>query len=155
MYKGLSILYLRVNVSILVYIFFVLYVSFIGCFTVCLLVRAIIAPVPGSVQDSVIVRRKGGTLEIRFNVMANPAPTGFTWTRNGLSVSSGGGLMLALDSFVVNPIGEEHNGTYSLKVTNLAGSGYYNFSLIVQCKTIYLLVCVGGGFGDQCYMYYM
>ena len=75
---------------------------------------------------------------MRFNVAADPQPASFTWSKNGIPISSGNGLTLTQDSFVVNPVEEKHNGTYSLRVTNLVGAGYYNFSLIVQCKFWYI-----------------
>ena len=93
-----------------------------------------ITPAPGSVQDNLVVLRKGESLEIRFNITAKPPPTAFTWSRDGVPLGSGNGLTLTQDSFIINPVEEKHNGTYSLNVTNLAGSSYYNVSLIVQCK---------------------
>ena len=113
------------------------------------LVRAVITPASGSVQDNLVVLREGDAIEIRFNITAEPPPTTFTWSRNGVPVGSSNGLTLTQDSFVINTVKEKHNGTYSLKVTNPVGSTYYKFALIVQCKAC-PPVCVwgGGGGGD-------
>ena len=80
--------------------------------------------------------REGQTVEINFNVRAYPPPSRFTWSRNGIEVTSGNGLFLALDSFIANPTNKEHSGTYTLEATNAAGPGYYNFTLEVQCKDV-------------------
>ena len=85
-----------------------------------------------------MVVREGQTVQIYFSIMAYPQPSRFMWSRDGVEISSGNGLVLALDSFVANPTNKEHSGTYVLEVTNTAGRGYYNFTLDIQCKAYQL-----------------
>ena len=100
------------------------------------LVRSVITRTPGSPQGDPVILRNGQTAEIRFNIAANPppSPSSFRWFKDGELTNSSNGLMLSQDAFIVNPAREEHNGTYSLEVTNIAGPSFYNFTLIIQCK---------------------
>ena len=104
-------------------------------------VTAIITRTPESIQSNPVVVREGQAVQISFNVVAYPQPSGFTWSRDGAEISSGNGLILALDSFTANPTNKEDRGTYVLAVTNTAGLGYYNFTLDIQCKACINVYC--------------
>lgn len=71
---------------------------------------------------------------INLVVVANPQPVSFVWTRNGLNVTSGNGLILDGTTFTVDPANRELSGTYTLSVTNSAGPGYFEIILDIQCK---------------------
>ena len=101
---------------------------------IIILVRAIITRTPESPQGDPVELRVGQTATIRLNIMANPPPSSFMWTKDGERVTSGNGLTFALDSITINFAREEHKGTYTLEATNLAGPAFYNFTLDVLCK---------------------
>lgn len=73
---------------------------------------------------------------INLAVTSNPRPS-YEWLRNGVQVTSGNGLTLALDSITLDPAMREHSGMYRLVATNSAGMGDFNFTLDVQCELHY------------------
>ena len=99
-------------------------------------VRAIITRTPESPQGDPLELRVGQAALIQLNIMANPPPSSHMWTKNGEEVTNINGLTLALDSITINFAMEEHQGTYTLEVVNLAGSGFYNFTLNVLCMSL-------------------
>ena len=86
--------------------------------------------------------RENESQTVNLIINANPQPTTSIWRRNGQTVTSGNGLILADDSFTVDPANKELAGTYTLEAINSAGPAYFEIMLDVQCKMWhYLRLC--------------
>lgn len=70
---------------------------------------------------------------IQIKVIGNPQPT-YTWTRNGVALSSGNGVTVTHDSLTFNSVTRVHSGQYVYEAINTLGMSSLTFSLDVQCK---------------------
>lgn len=89
---------------------------------------------PASPQDNPLVLREEESVVVNLIISANPQPASFIWTRNGVNVTSGNGLILDGTTFIVDPANRELSGTYMLCVINSAGPGCFEIVLDIQCK---------------------
>ena len=82
-----------------------------------------------------------GDTNVRIDVRldANPFPSFFTWSRNGVPITSSSKVALTATSITFTTVQQEDAGTYTVYSNNTAGSGSATFELIVQCKLLLLI----------------
>ena len=76
---------------------------------------------------------------INITIDANPIPSFFTWSRNGLPITSSSNVALTATSITFTTVQREDAGTYTVYSNNTAGDGSTTFELIVQCKLLLLI----------------
>ena len=82
-----------------------------------------------------------GDVNVQINVTidANPFPSFFTWSRNGVPITSSNNVALTATSITFTTVQQDNAGTYTVYGNNTAGGGSTTFELIVQCKLLLLI----------------
>ena len=77
---------------------------------------------------------EGEDLTYSFGLEAKPAPTNFTWSRDGQVISSGGRIATSVSTISITSTTRSDSGVYEVVSYNKAGRGAGNFTLDVQCE---------------------
>ena len=72
--------------------------------------------------------------QINVTTDANPFPSSFTWSRNGVPITSSSNVALTESSIRFTTVQRNNAGMYNVYSNNTAGGGSTTFELIVQCK---------------------
>ena len=75
-------------------------------------------------------------VQLNVSVDANPFPSFFNWSRNGVLITSSGNVALTADSITFTRVQRDNAGTYTVYSNNTAGSDSTSFELTVQCKFV-------------------
>ena len=88
--------------------------------------------------DSRIAVVEGDLVRINLTLDANPDPTSFTWTRDGVPFTPppGGSVGVNFIDFG-GPINRTAGGSYTVQSTNDAGTGNATFQLEILCENKY------------------
>ena len=73
-------------------------------------------------------------VRIDVSLDANPFPSFFTWSRNGVPITSSSNVALTANSITFTTVQRDNAGMYTVYSNNTAGSGSTTFEVIVQCK---------------------
>ena len=81
---------------------------------------------------------EGEDFTYSFGLDARPTPTNFTWSRDGQVISSDDArIATSVSSITITNTARSDSGVYSVVSSNEAGMGAANFTLDVQCKTVF------------------
>ena len=83
-------------------------------------------------QPITVLEGRGFTNSFAFE--ARPAPTNFTWSRDGQVISSGGRISTSVITITITSTTRSDSGVYEVVSYNEAGRGAANFTLDVQCE---------------------
>ncbi len=94
------------------------------------------ADVPSYIADPVytVIEGQPGQIQLSLDARPLPGPSEFSWSRDGVPISSSGQVTLTSDSIDWSSVNRSDGGAYMVVATNRAGSGTASFQVVVICK---------------------
>lgn len=90
--------------------------------------------------SSTVVGVEGEPLQVAMKATGNPQSIAYTWTKDGLPISTGGNSVDRIVSegpiLNITKLHRKDAGIYTCEAVNSQGSAMINISVIVECKFI-------------------
>lgn len=90
--------------------------------------------------SSTVVGIEGESLQVGMKANANPMSIAYTWTKDGLPISTNGNGVERIVSegpiLNITKLARKDAGIYTCEAINSQGSAMINITVIVECKSI-------------------
>ncbi|XP_064396499.1 uncharacterized protein LOC135343434 [Halichondria panicea] len=95
--------------------------------------------VPSYIADPVytVIEGQPGQIQLSLDARPLPGPSEFSWSRDGVPISSSGQVTLTSDSIDWSSVNRSDGGAYMVVATNRAGSGTASFQVVVIYPPVY------------------